>query len=466
MNTTEDRARAAMRAIAGTVNDAPPLPLGRSHAGARTRRPRWRPWIAPLAAAIAVIAIAVTLVVLRGTPHPRPVTPLPPRPVPSPTVPRYYVAVNQPGEYSPASLVVADSRTGVKLATIEPLPGTTFTGVTGAADDRTFVVESQPDDLGEENEPWQPRTWYLLRIAPGATATVELHSLPIPRTPAGSGVDAIALSPDGKELAVAIQPDAVNRPGAPVYLRLYSVATGAMLRSWSTTDVTAVFGGPKYSGPDRDTVITWLDDGHTLAFGSSWTTGLPKQADGSDVQPTAAQRKNIRHYVTIRTLNTAGPAGNLLADSRVVWSAVSDPDEPSARLSCQSELIPLVAADGKVVVCGATAVLHSPGAKITACPAIPPWKDMGFLGYSTSTGKLADVLARYPVRCATINAAIYPLRVSDSGDAVLGYLDVGHSGTLSQTHPGAQFGVFSHGTFTPLPYPLIDTGLLINYIAW
>ena len=27
MTTTEDRARAAMRAIAGTVNDAPPLPL-------------------------------------------------------------------------------------------------------------------------------------------------------------------------------------------------------------------------------------------------------------------------------------------------------------------------------------------------------------------------------------------------------------------------------------------------------
>ena len=65
MNTTEDRARAAMRAIARTVDDAPPLRLPRRHSAApapRARRLRWRLWIAPLAAAMASTAIAVTLV--------------------------------------------------------------------------------------------------------------------------------------------------------------------------------------------------------------------------------------------------------------------------------------------------------------------------------------------------------------------------------------------------------------------
>jgi len=72
MITVEDRARAAMRAIAGTVNDAPPLRLAevpksrRSLPGRGLVRPRWGGWLAPLAAAVVVLAVAVSLVVVKS----------------------------------------------------------------------------------------------------------------------------------------------------------------------------------------------------------------------------------------------------------------------------------------------------------------------------------------------------------------------------------------------------------------
>ena len=72
MITVEDRARAAMRAIAGTVNDAPPLRLAevpksrRSLPGRGLVRLRWGGWVAPLAAAVVVLAVAVSLIVVKS----------------------------------------------------------------------------------------------------------------------------------------------------------------------------------------------------------------------------------------------------------------------------------------------------------------------------------------------------------------------------------------------------------------
>ena len=81
MITVEDRARAAMRAIAGTVSDAPPLRLAavpKSHRSlpgrglVRLRRGglpgmrRLDGWLAPLAAVVVVIAVAVSLIVVKS----------------------------------------------------------------------------------------------------------------------------------------------------------------------------------------------------------------------------------------------------------------------------------------------------------------------------------------------------------------------------------------------------------------
>ena len=67
MNSVEERIRAAIRAASGTVHMVPPLRLPpesgtspRLRSGSRARRPRLlRTWMAPVTAAMAVLAIGV-----------------------------------------------------------------------------------------------------------------------------------------------------------------------------------------------------------------------------------------------------------------------------------------------------------------------------------------------------------------------------------------------------------------------
>jgi hypothetical protein len=136
--------------------------------------------------------------------------------------------------------------------------GTTFAGITtGAADDRTFVVDTQSGSLDPESKPWQPRTWYPLRIDPGSAKAAQLTPLPIPGTAAGTNLMGIALSPDGTELAVALQPDGLNDPSAPTYVWVYSVASGAVLHSWFAAAASdhsgqaQLFAGSKDAGPGQ-----------------------------------------------------------------------------------------------------------------------------------------------------------------------------------------------------------------------
>lgn len=471
MNTTEDRARAAMRAIAWTVNDAPPLRLPRRHSAApapRTRRLRWRLWIAPLAAAVAVIGIAVTLVVVRGTPSVRPapaVTPTPSTAVP----PRYYVALNEEQPNLPASLVVGDTLTGAKVATVPPPAGGTFAGVTGAADDRTFVVDTEPGSPGDESAPIEPRTWYLLRIAPGSAHPARLTRLPIPVTTLGTDVEAIALSPDGSKLAVAVQlgypTDTFN---SPAYLRVYSVATGAMLRSWSASDGNAAFGGPTFGVPDRNDVLSWRDDGGALSFISSWTVGA-RNPDGSPVQPNSVQDSKVRVHTTLRVLEVAGAGTDMIADSRLTWSQVTAPYvRPGASPVCVSGSTDLlVSPDGKVIVCGATDQFRDPGTRKIGCVTSKPWRDLEFLEYSASTGRRLTVLGKDPTNCTAGQTAVYVLWVSQSGDAVIGYIGPSPASAPGQRQVPRKYGVFRQGKFTPLPAPLTGGDYVpLNQIAW
>src|ERR1700735_3421887 len=120
----------------------------------------------------------------RPVPAPPPAPPS--APVPSGAAPRYYVAV-QPGASDDQGLdnadqvnpvVVGDARTGRLLATLKPPTGSTFDGVTGAADDRTFVldVRSVPSVMGSQHV---SHGWYLLRLTPGTADPVRLTRLPI-----------------------------------------------------------------------------------------------------------------------------------------------------------------------------------------------------------------------------------------------------------------------------------------------
>ena len=103
----------------------------------------------------------------------------------------------------------------------------------------------------------------------------------------------MALSPDGTELAVAVQPDANDSGQAPESLVLYSLATGAVLRTWTGPNGTISTPGEWFRVDSVNTTLSWLTGGHTLVF-----------SDES----------------AVRTLDTTGQGQNLISDSQLVWS--------------------------------------------------------------------------------------------------------------------------------------------------
>jgi hypothetical protein len=140
----EGRTRAAMDAITGLVEGVPPLtlppPPGAASRSRRRRsapwaRPHWGSWLAPTAAAAAVLAVAFTLVAVRDMSGARPPAPgigAAGAPV---SIPPDYLTFDQPrGDTTvPVGLVLRATLTGKKLATLSPPSGLSFAGVTGAA---------------------------------------------------------------------------------------------------------------------------------------------------------------------------------------------------------------------------------------------------------------------------------------------------------------------------------------------
>jgi hypothetical protein len=274
---------------------------------------------------------------------------------------------------------------------------------------------------------------------------------PVPATAEQTVVHGIALSPDSAWLAVALRPDEKNDPSGPAELRVYSVATGRVLRSWTAPADSTVI--PDMSGSiDSDTSLTWLDDGHTLALEST--------------SPT-----DSGNATTIRTLDLSRPGTNLIASSGVVWSSVSPGNYsvsgPAPR--CLSTGLMVLSGDGKTVVCGrivpALTLRNVPNQRCV--PGVLPGT-VELAEYSVATGRLLRTLATYPSSCATGDLGVYPLWASAAGNAVIGYLNTLARTVTGQQIPGVvRFGVFGAGAFRPLPYPPLPSGgSLPEHIAW
>jgi hypothetical protein len=120
--------------------------------------------------------------------------------------------------------VIRDTASGATLATAAaPEPADTFIAVTGAADDRTFVVAAEPVSR-PIGVPRGSIEFFRATFDPGARS-LTLAPLPIPEIPAAAGLDGLALSPDGTRLAVAVS------NGGTQYIKVYSTATGSV-RVW------------------------------------------------------------------------------------------------------------------------------------------------------------------------------------------------------------------------------------------
>jgi hypothetical protein len=407
--SVEDRVRTAARARADLVTDIRPLELPAARPLRVPFAPasrRWVSWLAPVAAAVVVVALAVTLVSIRHSVGTPPVT-VPVSPAVAAiekTVPEYYAEI-----MSSSSLIVADDRTGAVLATLGPPAGATFAGVAAAADDRTFVLDTQDPSDGTH-------TWYLLRIAPGTSNPTQLTRLPIPTLPGPDEIDGLALSADASELAVFFQPygsftmQGQNKvlsggPHGPFTLRTYSLATGKALRTWTTPAGRGeAISSTSTAFPDNEVNLTWTADGRTLGFlFSPFTT------------PTYE-----------RTLNVTGAGTDLIADSRPVL-ALED-----ALSDCQGGV--MLTSDGGTTICGVNS--YAPGGGCTAPKA-------EFALYPVSTGKLAGLLYRDQSSCATADASVIWARSAASAIGVLAI--EGPKKVLSVT-----VGVLTPGKFTPL----------------
>ena len=331
MSTTEDRARAAMHAIAVTVHDAPPLHLGPARdlapRNGRARR-RWS-LLAPVAAAVTVVVVAVALVIIRDIPNGSVVPPGPTTSSGPGGIPRYYVALNQQATKTGAAnaLLVGDALTGKAIATFTPPAGTSFLSVSGAADDRTFVVLDVAHPSNSPNI--AAYRWYEVKLAPGTAHPAAKTELPIES--GFTQVIASALSGSGQELAVAGVLAGTGERGVEVF----SLATGRLLHDWSTSDATALIPASWMLGASQFPLLTWIDGDRAITFTSISQAPLSGLAASSEE--------------TVRKLSVGGPrSGDLMADSQVIWSAstaTNYADPPCERLP------PLVSADGNAISC-------------------------------------------------------------------------------------------------------------------
>jgi 3-hydroxyisobutyrate dehydrogenase-like beta-hydroxyacid dehydrogenase len=135
-----------------------------------------------------------------------------------------------------------------------------------------------------------------------------------------------------------------------------------------------------------------------------------------------------------------------MANSRVVFS---QPPVPGLTDRCASGgNLFLVPADGKTVICGIDSMTANTGG---GCPGSTS-RPLGFtqypVAYRTSTRNLVHLLLVSTARCGpALAAAAEPLWASSSGGTLIGYLNIGRSGSPWR---GREFGVGSGGRFTPL----------------
>ena len=458
MTREEEAIRATTRAIAATVRDVPPLQLepapgelwspGRAPRPRRPggRRPRPWYWLAPVAAAGVVVAVAVSLVLIRGPRNEGVIPQLTPSVTSAGGLPRYYVALDPvTGKFGSANgLLAGDTVTGKTLARITPPARMSYESVTAAADDRTFVAFAT-----EAGASWMTGRWYVLRLAPG---TAHLVSVTATAIGPQSGVVGSALSGSGKYLAMAQDGPAKGQQRVVVF----SVATGHPLLAWSTKTAPAMWSAD--SG--QENLLTWIDSDRAITF------------SGLDV---ARSTESVRRL----SFPMLPGHGDLIADSQLIWST-SASNQPSCTLTP-----PVVSADGKAIACAAFGIAQPSagyGQEWTSS-----WRVYRTSAQAPAAGKYAIAYQVTLPSLANIVTLSDTLWVSPSGSAVVGAWATAPLPVVTPSHGtdgngtgvsemllvggalrGAtgHAGVMSHGTFTPLRLPQDIFSLPAHAVAW
>ena len=261
-----------------------------------TRRPSWRPRLLPFTAAAAVIAVITAGALVAGlTAAHKPAAHKPAVSGSAPaSLPRFYVTTSSGPDGRGIQAVVRASASGKVTGTV-PVPsalpvewadsGGTF--VTAAADDRSFIIGVQggqePTKIGLDLRLFR----FAISDAGKPGHLTELAATPM----SNETTEGIALSPDGKLLAVSLMNNSEGNSSPP-----------SRSSTWPP--------GPPGPGPRRSACPyipgppSWADGSRVIAF-----TWLRTTQSGLMSAPRG-----------IRLLDTTGPGDNLMTGTVLVPS--------------------------------------------------------------------------------------------------------------------------------------------------
>jgi hypothetical protein len=466
MSSVEDQVRAATRAQAATMREVRPLRL-RPAAGdepekARSARSRSRParhlrsWLAPVGAAAAVLALAISLVVVRDHSS----APLAKTPAPAlassstgtqqslTAAPRYYAAV-VPLAGTPTvnglvvnGVAVTDTVTGKRVAFARlPLPFT-FTSVSAAADDRTFVTYV----MNAGGSSGQAGRWYEARFTPGAATPLRFFRLPVP---ALANVQSMAVSQSGTELAVVVDDPA----GSPKALQVYSVTTGRLVHAWPR-GLLGFFNSEAWRSGMQTPELTWIDGDQDLAFPS--------------VSVFQQNKKTPATWIPqIWRLRLSRGGSNVIASSNLVWSMNHDPVNSTSPQRCLPYSTPMLSADGQTVVCPSTSAALAqtgPGTWRQITSKAARWT-VAWLAFPITAPGTASTLYSTTVPAGR-GIALQTAWINASGSSALAeWGPLSEPTTVSAVH----LGLASHGTFTAYAAPRVSgtsVGFFLPGVSW
>jgi hypothetical protein len=324
MTALEDRLSQELRQLAEVAQPETIRPLGgparRSRAVAPGRL--YLAWarrsrlLAPVAATVAVVAVAVVASLLSqpggGT------APTASALARSNAIPPYYATVTGLSDHGRKTFVaVYNSATGASVARVT-LPTVYFKDghmsalslpdITAARNGRTFVLLSAPFPFPDNREGSFGYATRMFRLQVSDSGAVHVAQLPfhVPSDAFISSQD-IDLSPDGTMLAIASDWDCGKTRCARTGIQVLNLTTGAVTGSWST-----------HGGIGEVDNLSWVNAG-SLAF--EWVP-LTQRGDRIIYQTIT---RGSRPYRVLPL--SAAPATDLLAASEPVASSdVQQPD--------------------------------------------------------------------------------------------------------------------------------------------
>jgi hypothetical protein len=443
MSMLEERVRRALRETAEEITplDVPPLRLpatgGRGSGSglrSRIRRPAgWPGWLTPLTAAAAVAAVLAATLALTGTLSGHRPAQRGQQAAPLPGVPRYYVALastrGQPGW---PKAVIRATATGQIVATVAaPRSDNAFLMVAAASGVGRYVLAAQRTALKRERlatlpglgkttrhqrsievpVPAGPIRFYQFSI--GSSGQVSaLRPLAALALPAGTNLTGLALTPDGRKLAVASQPP---RPGRDPEIQVDTLATGAQ-RAWTWPGGQPI----QESTGGTGSALSWAADDSTLAF-QRW----------------------VDDRFQVRLLDTTAP-GSSLAASRVAlrlkWDGSGDRFQHGRAVNDAQTFAALLAPDGsKIVTATDTQTLR------------PPSAELAFTEFSARTGKVLAARDRWRLTGHWPEEEEQVLWSNADGSTLVVVAHQPGATANSQGNFPIQFGVLRGNRYTPLP---------------